>query len=195
MDDHQKNDDPGETTDDLELSKLRNFVKLLELRMLEGHTEASNRTWATLDLGVPLETFEKIQATVLKSWKLAGTTQEVTSQRRDQIRQQYQYVYKMAVEKEKIKDALHALDSMVKLDGLDHTPEDSLKLTLTGGAITNTARENIGNLMNKMRELAMKGVPRPIALPPVDEEASNGHSNGHTNGHGPTIIDLRSKKD
>lgn len=179
---------------DEESPTVRKFVAMLEQRMLEGHSEASNRTWATLDLGVPLEKFNQIQAIVLKGWRLAGLPADVARQQRDIIRQQYQYLYKEALSKHKLKEALHALDALVKLDGLDVPPEGSLEAGVVGGMITNAARAELAELMKRARSLAERGVPKPIALPPGNENGANGHSRD-SNGHDvPMIIDLREAK-
>lgn len=158
--------------------------------MLQGHSESSNRTWATVDLGCPLDMFNRVQLTILKAWKLAGTTAEVTEQRRDTVRQQYQYLYQQAVEKGKLKEALHALDAQVTLDGLDQPPEGSLESKIIGGVITNAARSQLAELMNKARELAGRGVPKAIALqsaPELDAEPVPPGINGK-------VIDLRDGK-
>jgi hypothetical protein len=168
---------------------IRRFVEMLEQRMLEGHSEASNRTWATLELGCPPAKFQLIQSIILKQWKLAGTTTEVTSQRRDQIRQQYQHLYKEALNKGKLKEALHALDAQVKLDGLDQPPEGSLEDKIIGGAITNAARETVGRLVAKARELAERGIPQPLALAsPISDKTVTVETTP-----GGKVIDLRER--
>jgi len=201
-------------------SNLVKFAGLLEQRMLEGHTEASNRTWATLDLGVPLKQFEDVQRIILKAWRLDGVPADVTRDQRDVIRQRFNHVYRVAIKAGKIKEALAALNALVKLDALDQPIEGSLEQKIVGGVITNAARETLGALMKKARELAERGVPKP-ELPPggvakvVDidvavRELHDGASeemlmigptgqvvngNGHSNGGSKSmVIDLREKK-
>lgn len=187
--------DEAELIVDEESPTVRKFVSLLEQRMLEGHSEASNRTWATLDLGVPLDKFQQLQSIVLKAWRLAGLPADVAKERRDVIRQQYQYLYRVSLEKGKIKEALHALDAQVKLDGLDTPPEGSLEDKVIGGVITNAARAQLASLMQKARELAERGVPRPLPLAQPGGDFESDHANGHNGSNGkPMIIDLREVK-
>lgn len=171
------------------------FVKLLEQRMLEGHSEASNRTWATLEVGVPLEKFLQIQAILLKQWNLNGLPADVARQQRNVIRRRYEFLYQKSIEKDRLKDALHALDAMVKLDGLDTPPEGSVEAGIVGGLITNAARESIGRLIEKARNLGMQGVPRPEALPPGEDFEQKPNGNGHSKTNGKSmVIDLREPK-
>lgn len=191
----------AEQTVDEESPTVQKFVKMLEHRILEGHSEASNRSWALTELGVPREKYEQIHAALMKAWSLAGTPAEVTKQLRDVARKRYEYLYQMAVKKEKIKEALHALDAQVKLDGLDQPPEGSLEDKIIGGVITNAARAQLAGLMEKAKLLAGKGVPKPIPLGEGDVqdtnppgEGANG-ANGHTTKNGkPLVIDLRETK-
>lgn len=167
----------AELTFDEESPTVRRFVELLEERILEGHSEASNRTWATVELGVPMAKYDQLHAMVLKAWTLAGTPQAVTTELRNVARKRYEYLYKVAVSKGKIKEALHALDAQVKLDGLDQPPEGSLEDKVIGGMITNAARATLSGLMQKARHLAERGVPKAIAALPspgdreLDEDA------------------------
>lgn len=167
---------------------IRAFIGLLEMRILEGHSEASNRSWATTQMGCPPAKYEQIHVILMKAWQLAGTPAQVTEQLRNIARKRYEYLYQMAVKKEKIKEALHALDAQVKLDALDQVPEGSLEEKI-GGVITNVARAKLAELMGKARELAERGVPKPIQLPagetfdvPAPEEKLG------------KVIDLREKK-
>lgn len=168
---------------------VRQFVGLLEKRILEGHSEAANRTWATTEMGCPVAKYEQIHAILMKAWQLAGTPAQVTDQLRNIARKRYEYLYQMAVKKEKIKEALHALDAQVKLDALDQVPEGSLEGQI-GGVITNVARAKLAELMGKARELAERGVPKPIQLPSgesFDVTPANDEKLGK-------VIDLREKQ-
>lgn len=189
MEDLAKQED-AEQIVDVDSPTVRKFIALLEQRILSGHSDADNRSWALTEVGVPSAKYDEMHAILMKAWKLAGLPKDVTVQLRDTARKRYEYLYKMAVGKEKIKEALHALDAMVKLDGLDQPAEGSIEDSVLGGIITNVARAKLAGLMVKARELAERGVPRPAALPPGisgEEEPSN--SNGHHK-----VIDLREVK-
>ena len=182
----------AETRLDENSPTVRKFVALLEERILQGHGEASNRSWALTEVGVPAEKFDQLHAMLQKAWTLAGTPADVTKRLRDVSRKRYEYLYQVAVKKEKLKEALHALDAMVKLDGLDQPPEGSVEASIIGGVITNKAREIMGALMNKARDLHEKGIPKAYNLPPGEGSFDLASKTNGTNGA--MIIDLREKK-
>lgn len=178
----------AEQTVDEDSPTVRGFIEMLEQRILEGHSDASNRTWATVELGVPMAKYDQLHALVMKAWTLAGTPAQVTVELRNTARKRYEYLYRVALEKGKIKEALHALDAQVKLDGLDQPPEGSLEEKLIGGVITNSARATLAALMQKARGLAERGVPRPSLLPsPGDVIEADSEPR-------PVVIDLRDHK-
>lgn len=128
------------------------FMRLLEERMLEGKTDVSNRHWAIYEMGVPEDTFEKLKALILRSWKIDSSTYAKTVELRDITGAQYLHVYNLALEKGNLSAALKALDSFSRLHGLD---QPSLApVTLGGGGITNSVRENVLRLLDRMQTLS-----------------------------------------
>lgn len=180
----------AELTVDEESPTVRKFVSMLEHRILEGYSDAANQTWATVELGVPLAKYQQLHAILMKAWTLAGTPAQVTLEQRNIARKRYEYIYRKAIEKEKLKEALHALDAQVKLDALDQVPEGSLEDKVMNNVITNAARATLAGLMDKAKQLAQRGVPRAIPLPP----GISGEAVEETDGPKGIVIDLREAK-
>lgn len=158
------------------------FMLLLERRMIEGHSDVTNQHWATVELGVPLESFERLKALILRSWKLEARTYEAICGERDKVRVGYWEIYRRALEKEKLGEALRALDAIARLDGLDQPSQ--IAVTIGQGAITNQARETIASLLGRMRELSSGKATRSLK----GFREANGHT---TNGH--SVIEVEEK--
>lgn len=131
------------------------FAMLLEKRMLEGHSDAANRSWATTSMGVPYERFIRIKALIVRSWSIEASTWEGLCEQRDSARAKYLEIYRLAIERENLPMALRALDSIVKLDGLEREPVSPTTVNVSlGTGITNNARETVARLIAKAKDLA-----------------------------------------
>lgn len=161
------------------------FALLLEKRMVSGHSDTDNRQWAIVEMGVPVESFERIRALILRTWKLEKSTLEAVDAERDRVRAGYWEIYRRAMEKEKLGDALRALDAVARLEGLDQPTR--VEIGLNQGGITNAARETISSLIARMQELKSGKAVR--SLKAIQEE-NHRAMNGHANGHHRTIIDV-----
>lgn len=131
------------------------FMKLLEREMLNGRGDEWTRRWAVEDIGIPEELYLQMRANIKLSWKSAATTYDSFCDQRDLARARYLHVFMKSMDRGQFSTACRAIDSIVALDGL--AAPGQLQLLLGDAAksgITNTARDNVAILVEKMKNLA-----------------------------------------
>lgn len=153
---------------------IEKFVMLLERRMIQGFREKATRLWAA-SFGIEGDTYDRIRAEILRTWKLETKSKEVVDCLRDELRVRYLHVYNLAIGDGQFGAAVRALDSIAKLDGL---VQDTTLIDVNvgvSGQITNRSRERVMDLMRKAKELS--------AASKIIDVPSNGNGSG-SNGHG-----------
>ncbi len=177
---------------DAPTTTIEKFMKLLETFMLEGRGENRLRKWATEEMGVPLELFNTMHGEIKLSWKQKAMSVETFTEQRDLARARYMNIYKMAMHGRQYKAALSAIEGIVKLDGLQ-SPE-ILQLTLgatTGqGQITNSARDQVAQLVNKMKQLAETRATNDAILEKAVERIERGDVGSYKR-----VIDVKQNED
>jgi hypothetical protein len=143
-------------------SPIEKFMKLLERMMLEGRTEARLRRWAIDEAGIPDEAFSNMYCAIRASWR-RNTSFESFCEQRDLTRARYLNIYVRASRKDNYPMAIRALDSIVKLDGLEQPAQLQIAIATPGTGITNSARDQVSQLVEKMRMLAQsRSVPDEV---------------------------------
>jgi hypothetical protein len=177
---------PEEATDEV-----RQLLNALEQKMLGGASKRQCEVWA-INRGIPQTRFMVFWQMIKDSWQISKRTLRAMSDQRDEIRGKFNYVYAKAIETWEsakgsedwkaaaiaIKGAIDALHHIAKLDGLEMPAE--LQITVGNGAITNESRENLSQLVEKMRLLAAKAGGPAITPALSPAKPSNGNGNGHS---------------
>ncbi len=174
------------------------FMRMLERNMLDGWGKARTQRWST-DLGVPVDTFEAMWGAIRASWKQPTLTFESFMEQRDIARARYLDVYAKSMERGSFATALQAVTAIVKLDGLEQPEKLNILIgnaTPGQGGITNTARETVAILVEKMKEMqaARQSSDNAVAhavlkLEEGKAEEKEKKSNGQ-NGHKKPIIEI-----
>ncbi len=152
-------DNPPEETDvatksdTRRLSGIDKFMRMLETRMLQGRTLGDCRKWAT-DLGIPEEAFLKMFGVIKQSWRSPQLTYDLFCERRDLARARYLDIYVRASEDDNYMVMLRAIEGIIKLDGLEAPTTLQLNIQDPGQGITNSARDQVAQLVEKMKQLA-----------------------------------------
>lgn len=161
-------------------------MEILEQKMLSGWGESRCRTFIT-SLGITIDQFSHMYTSIKDAWQTPDITYERFMQQRDLARARYLNIYEKCMERGEHKTALGAVNSVVKLDGLEQ-PE---KIQVLAGAamsrpgITNSVRDTVSQLVEKMRELAAARQATDAMMSGALVKATNGHG---TNGH--AVIDV-----
>lgn len=130
------------------------FLVELERRMIAGYTYRQRRTWAKAEYSIGEDAVNKIEALIRHGQKLESIAPMAIATKREQRRQQYLLVYQRAMEVDDFKNAIKALDSLCKLEGL-MAPDTTLNVNVQAD-ITSQTREKVAGLFNRMRELAQQ---------------------------------------
>lgn len=152
---------PWEMADDprseLARDPMQKFVAELERQMKRGVSRASRLVWATQEIGVDLQTYERLEALIIRTWRQAGRTLESLEEERAEKEQMYLEVFHDALEAGKHAEAIKALDSIREMKGID-VPEQiqvGLYVGQTGSGlnsgITNDSRTVVASLIAEMR--------------------------------------------
>ena len=164
-----------------QLTGEQKFLLLLEQRMVDGHSKESNRSWAKQMIpGLSDELFNRFVAMVLTTWKMDVTTVEGREGIKDTLRAQYWDVYREAKASGKLKEAIAALDSIGRMEGVEAPTVFQVQGVPT---ITNTSREIVATLLERASQLAA-GQQKRLESKTLDAafvELKNGK-----NGHGPS---------
>lgn len=139
----------------LDESPMEKLTKLLEDNMLAGWSQLRCYQWC-IQFGLDRPTFDRMWEDVKRAWKMPTMTFATFCEQRDLARARYTKVYNLSMKRNQVATALAAVEKIVKLDGLDQPAQ--LQITLnqnsTPGQITNSARDTVAGLMEKMRLLA-----------------------------------------
>ncbi len=168
--------------------------------MLAGRSELRLRDWAKNEMGIPEEAFTRMYGGIKMSWQRAMTF-EAFCEARDINRARYLDIYTRAMLKDQFGTALRAIDSVVKLDGLEQPAQLQVTLgaiTTPGQGITNTARDQVAQLVNKMKQLAESQMQDDelveYATEKLQKEVIEVNENGEIEGSYPSHLENWEKK-
>lgn len=136
----------------LDQSPYEKIARLTEENMLAGWSQLRCYQFC-IQFGFDRATFDRMWDDIKTSWKMPTMTFATFCEQRDLARARYTRIFNKAMKRNQLMVASNAVDKIVRLDGLDQP----MKLELTLGQnsqITNAARDNVNQLMERMRQLA-----------------------------------------
>jgi len=141
---------------------LESYLTDLEAMMTSGETPLKRRLWSRRK-GVDHKDWLRYESMIRGTWNVEGTTLFVYLQRREELRQQYQQIYRDCLlpvddHPAQLGIALKAVDSMAKLDGFIG-PDVQVSLHANAAAISAsgmTATDTKAELTNRTRERAQE---------------------------------------
>lgn len=134
--------------------QLRQVLYLLEERMLNGETDSSNIQYFSNQLGVPVQTLRRMAVLIRQVWAVDTRTFTGATKIRDDVRAKLYAIHRRAIQLDDMKIAVLALDKIAEIDNLKNPT--ILVQNGSAGMITNVARENVMNLMDKMAALSTR---------------------------------------
>lgn len=148
-------EDVGETDGEPTLSALERFVDLMENEMLCGSGHHRVMRWA-VRFGVPQEVAQQVYDDIQLSWRQVGVGGYTEwCERRELARARASKIFRMAITKGDLKNAIAANKQIIDLDGLEAPKTLNINASATvQHHITNSSREQVAQLMERMKQLA-----------------------------------------